>query len=191
MAISSQYVEHLRIGIHSSPEWKEAWDRMNDYLGALRLPEGLDREPILLSSFERAIARTRQEPSTPATELVFDETQKILDRSLGHLIDEKVPPDRRSVEQRVRLFLTEPPDGKILPEEGALSGEVLEALKEVRLRTSPHLQVASVTPRPFEMTALGANLVRLAAALSPFGANRIIAWCAGLAIIGLLVFASR
>jgi hypothetical protein len=163
---------------------------MNDYLGALRLPEGLDRELILLSSFERAIGRKRQEPSTPATELVFDETQKALDRSLDHLIDERVPPDRRSVEQRVRLFLTETPGGKIFPEE-VLSGEVLEALKEVRLRTSPHLQVASVTPRPLEMTVLGANLIRLAAALSPFGANRIIAWCAGLAIIGLLVFASR
>ena len=164
---------------------------MNDYLDALRLPEGLDRELILLSGVERAIGRKRREPSTPATELVFDETQKILDRSLGHLIDEKVPPDRRSVEQRVRLFLTEAADGKIFPEERALSREVLEALKEVRLQTSPHLQVASVTPRPFEMTALGATLARLAAALSPFGANRIIAWVAGLAIIGLLVFASR
>lgn len=191
MAISSQYGELLRSSIHSAPEWEEAWDRMNDYLDALRLPKGLDRELILLSSFEGAIGRKRQEPSTPATELVFDETQKILDRSLGHLIDEKVPPDRRSVEQRVRLFLTETPDGKILPGEAALSGEVLEALKEVRLQTSPHLQVASVTPRPFEMTALGATLARLAAALSPFGANRIIAWCAGLAIIGLLVYASR
>jgi hypothetical protein len=164
---------------------------MNDYLDALRISEGLDRELILLSSFERAIGRKRQEPSTPATELVFDETQKILDRSLGHLIDEKVPPERRSVEQRVRLFLTETPEGKIFPEEEVLSGEVLEALKEVRLQTSPHLQVASVTPRPFEITAIGTTLASFAEKLSPFGSNRAIAWGIGLAIIGLLVFASR
>jgi hypothetical protein len=191
MAISSQYVALLRIGINSSPEWKEAWDRINDYLDALRTPEGLDRELILLSIFERAIARKRQEPFTPATELVFDETQKILDRSLGHLIDEKVPSHRRSIEQRVRLFLTETSNGSSFPEEDVLSGDILEALKEVKMQPSPRLQVASVTPRPFEFTAVGATIVSLSQWLSPVGSNRAIAWCIGLAIIGLLVFASR
>lgn len=191
MAISSEYVALLRIGINSSPEWKEAWDRINDYLDALRTSEGLDRELILLSIFERSIARKRQEPFTPATELVFDETQKILDRSLGHLIDEKVPSHRRSVEQRVRLFLTETSNGSSFPEEDVLSGDILEALKEVKMQPSPRLQVASVTPRPFEFTAVGATIVSLSQRLSPVGSNRAIAWCIGLAIIGLLVFASR
>lgn len=191
MAISSQYIALLRVGIHSSPEWKEAWDRINDYLDALRAPEGLDRELILLSSFERAITRKRVEPSAPATELVFDETQKILDHSLGPWIDEKMPSDRRSVEQRVRLFLTETSNGSIFPEGDCLSGEIIEALKEVKLQASPQLQVASVTPRPIELSAVGAWIVGLAKKLSPFGSNRAIAWCIGLAIICLLVFASR
>ena len=96
MAISPEYIALLRIGIWSSPEWKEAWERINDYLDALRTPESIDRELILLSSFERAIARKRQEPFTPATELAFDEAQKTLDYSLRHLIDQGVSDDRRS-----------------------------------------------------------------------------------------------
>lgn len=191
MAISSEYLALLRTGISSSPEWKEAWDRINDYLDALRTPEGLNRELILLSSFERAIARKRQEPFTPATELIFDEAQKSLDRSLGHLIEENVPFYRRSVEERVRLFLTEASNGSSFPAEEVISGDVLDALKEVKLQPSPRLQVASVTPRPFEFTAVGAMIVRLAQNLSPFGSNRAIVWGIGFAIIGLLVFASR
>jgi hypothetical protein len=56
MAISPEYLGLLRSSISSSPEWKEAWERTNDYLDALRIPADLERELMLLSSFERAIA---------------------------------------------------------------------------------------------------------------------------------------
>src|ERR1700676_2324276 len=101
MAISPEYIALLRIGIGSSPEWKEAWERINDYLDALRTPDTVDRELILLSSFERAIVRKRDQPFTPATELAFEEAQKTLDFALRHLIAEGVSEDRRSVEHRL------------------------------------------------------------------------------------------
>ena len=123
----------LRIGIGSSPEWKEAWERINDYLDALRTPDTIDRELILLSSFERAIVRKRSQPFTPATELAFEEAQKTLDYALRHLIDEGVSEDRRSVEQRVRLYLTENADGNFLGRTEEMSEEVRQALREVRL----------------------------------------------------------
>jgi hypothetical protein len=190
MAISPEYIALLRVGIRSSPEWKEAWDRINDYLDALKTPESIDRELILLSSFERAIARKRQEPFTPATELAFDEVQKNLDHSLKHLIDEGVSDERRQIEQRVRLYLTENVDGNILGRTEELSEEVLQALREVKLQAAPNLQVASITARPLELSSTGRGFVSLAAKLSPIGANRIIGWVIGLAILGLLVFAS-
>ena len=190
MAISPEYIALLRVGIRSSPEWKEAWDRINDYLDALKTPESIDRELILLSSFEQAIARKRQEPFTPATELAFDEVQKNLDHSLRHLIDDDVPEDRRLIEQRVRLYLTENVDGNILGRTEELSEEVLQALREVKLQAAPNLQVASITARPLELSSPGKRFVRLAEKLSPIGANRIIGWVIGLAILGLLVFAS-
>ena len=118
MAISPEYIALLRIGIGSSPEWKEAWERINDYLDALRTPDTVDRELILLSSFERAIVRKRRQPFTPATELAFEEAQKTLDYAFRHLIDEGVSDDRRSVEQRVRLYLTENVDGNLLGRTG-------------------------------------------------------------------------
>ena len=40
MAISPEYVGLLQIGIRSSSEWTEAWDRINDYLDALKAPGG-------------------------------------------------------------------------------------------------------------------------------------------------------
>ena len=57
MAISPEYLGLLRSSINSSPEWKQAWERTNDYLDALRIPADLERELMLLTSFERAIAR--------------------------------------------------------------------------------------------------------------------------------------
>src|SRR5260370_20338637 len=108
MAISAEYLTLLRVGINASPEWKEAWDRINDYLDALKVPEDVERQLVLLSSFEQAIARKRQEPFTPATPLAFQETQLALDQALGHVIGPEVPRGRGSVEERIRLFLTAP-----------------------------------------------------------------------------------
>jgi hypothetical protein len=38
MAISPEYLGLLLASINSSPEWKQAWERTNDYLDALRVP---------------------------------------------------------------------------------------------------------------------------------------------------------
>jgi hypothetical protein len=190
MAISPEYIALLRIGIGSSPEWKEAWERINDYLDALRTPDTVDRELILLSSFERAIVRKRRQPFTPATELAFEEAQKTLDSAFRHLIDEGVSDDRRSVEQRVRLYLTENVDGNLLGRTGEMSEEVQQALREVRLQAAPNLQMASITAHPLEFSSSGKKLIALAEKLSPLGSNRIVAWLIGLVILGLLVVGS-
>src|ERR1700731_3072662 len=187
MAISTEYIALLRIGIESSPEWKEAWERINDYLDALRTPDTVDRELILLSSFERAIARKRRQPSTPATELAFEEAQKTLDYAFRHLIDEGVSEDRRSVEQRVRLYLTENVAGNVLGRTGEMSEDVRHALREVRLQSAPNLQVASITARPLEFSSSGKKLISLAEKLSPLGTNRIVALGFWLAVFLLLV----
>jgi hypothetical protein len=188
MALSSEYLTLLRTGINSSPEWKEAWDRVNAYLDALRAPEGIDRELILLSSFERAIARKRESPFSPATELVFEEAQKSLDTALGHLVDESVPEHRRSVEERVRLFLTDSAMDGVFRPEGPASKDFVEALKEVKLETAPRHQVASITPRPFTTTKIGTQIARVANALSPLGANRFVVWAVFLLLLALLVY---
>src|ERR1700721_2262706 len=109
MAISPEYLRLLPASVNSPPEWKQAWERTNDYLDALRVPADLERELLLLTSFERAIARKRKEPSVSATELAFDEAQKALDATLGDLISAKVPADRRSVEKRGLSYLMHPP----------------------------------------------------------------------------------
>jgi hypothetical protein len=190
MAISPEYLALLRIAIVSSPEWNEAWDRINDYLDALRTPESIDRELILLASFERAIIRKRQEPSTPATELAFEEAQKTLDETLNHLIGEAVSQDRRSVEQRVRLYLTEGVDGNLLGRTDEIPEEFRHALREVRLQAAPNLQVASIVARPLEFSRQGKGLIALAEKLSPLGANRVVGWIIGLGILGFLVVTS-
>ncbi|HYY31468.1 MAG TPA: hypothetical protein VE860_26235 [Chthoniobacterales bacterium] len=190
MAISSEYIALLRLGIDSSPEWKEAWERINDYLDALKTPDSVDRELILLTSFERAIVRKRRQPDVPATALVFEETQKTLDEALQHLINEGVSEDRRSVEQRIRLYLTENVDGNLLGRTEELTEEVRQALREVRLQPAPNLQLASIVARPLEFSGPGKRLISLAERLSPLGANRILGWVICLAILGALVVTS-
>jgi hypothetical protein len=190
MAISPEYLTLLRIGIDSSPEWKEAWERINDYLDALRTPESVDRELILLTSFERAIVRKRRQPLTPATELTFEEAQKTLDQALRHLISEAVSQDRRSVEQRVRLYLTEDIDGNLLGRTDEMPEEYQQALREVRLQAAPNLQLASIVARPLEFSSPGKRFITLAKKLSPLGASRIVGWIIGLGILGFLVATS-
>ena len=190
MAISPEYLGLLRSSISSSPEWKEAWERTNDYLDALRIPADLERELMLLTSFERAIARKRKERSTSATELAFDETQKALDATLGDLISAKVPLDRRSVEQRVRLYLIQPAQNSGLSPRNRLSDDVLEALREVRLEAVPRLQQAGIAPRPFALNTAGEKLAGLAGKFSFLGSNRILAWFLGLCLVGLLIYMS-
>jgi hypothetical protein len=190
MAISPEYIDLLRVGISSSPEWKEAWERINDYLDALKTPYDIDRELVLLSSFERAIARKRDQPFTPATQLAFEETQKTLDHSLGHLIGEDVLGERRSVEERVRLYLTEHVDGNLLNRQDEISADVLHALREVKLQAAPNLQVASITPKPLEFSNAGKTFIRIAEKFSPLGANRVVVWLVGLVLLGILIFGS-
>jgi hypothetical protein len=180
----------LRAAINASPEWKEAWERSNGYLDGLQIPDDLERELMLLSSFERAIARKRGEPDVSATELAFDETQKVLDRILGNFISPRVPEDRRPTEQRVRLYLTQPTQGTLLSPKAGFSEEVLQALRDVRLEAVPRLQQAVITPRPFVLNSAGERLSTLAAKFSFLGSNRILAWIIGLCLVGLLVFMS-
>jgi hypothetical protein len=190
MAISPEYLGLLRASINSSPEWKEAWERTNDYLDALRVPADLERELLLLTSFEHAIARKRKEPSTSATELAFDEAQKALDGTLGDLISDKVPVDRRSVEERVRLYLMQPTQNSVLSPRNRLSDDVLEALREVRLEAVPRLQQAAITPRPFVLNTAGERLAALAGKFSLLGSNRILAWLVGLCLVAVLIYMS-
>ena len=190
MAISPEYLGLLRASINSSPEWKQAWERTNDYLDALRIPADLERELLLLSSFERAIARKRKEPSTPATELAFDEAQKALDATLADLISEKVPADRRSVEERVRVYLMQPTQNSVLSPGNRLSNDVLAALRDVRLEAVPRLQQAAINPRPFALNSAGERLASLAGKFSLLGSNRILAWIVGLCLLGLLIYMS-
>jgi hypothetical protein len=190
MAISPEYLGLLRASINSSPEWKEAWERTNDYLDALRVPADLERELLLLTSFEHAIARKRKESSTSATELAFDEAQKALDATLGDLISDKVPADRRSVEERVRLYLVQPTQNSVLSPRNRLSDDVLAALREVRLEAVPRLQQAAITPRPFVLNTAGERLAALAGKFSLLGSNRILAWLLGLCLVSILIYMS-
>lgn len=190
MAISPEYLGLLRSSINSSPEWKQAWERTNGYLDALRIPADLERELLLLTSFERAIARKRKEPATSATELAFDEAQKSLDATLGDLISEKVSPDRRSVEERVRLYLMQPTQNSVLSPRSRLSDDVLEALREVRLEAVPRLQQAVIAPRPFALNTAGERLAALASKFSFMGSNRILAWFLGVCLVALLIYMS-
>ncbi|MBV9488682.1 MAG: hypothetical protein JO069_03025 [Verrucomicrobia bacterium] len=192
MALSAEYVALLRAGIEAAPEWKEAWLRVNDYLDALKMPEDLDRELILLSSFERAITRKRTAAFVPATQLAFEETQRSLDRMFGHLVREGTRPEARSVEERVRLYLTEADAYGGFRRSQTVPRELLEALRDVRLETSPALQPASITPKPLEFTHWGERCKGFAQRLSALGSGRarLLAWVMALILLLFLAITS-
>lgn len=190
MAISPEYVASLRAGIESSPEWKEAWVRANDYLDALRMPEDLDRELLLVSGFRRAIERKRRETFTPATRLALEEIQHGLDELFGHLVRPATEDEERSVEERLRLYLTEADAHGAFFRSRAIQGELLDALRDIRLETAPPLQPASITPKPLEFTGWGMRLRKLAERFAPAGNSRVLAWILGLTALAILALTS-
>jgi hypothetical protein len=190
MAISAEYVALLRAGIESAPEWKEAWVRANDYLDALRMPEDLDRELLLVSSFRRAIGRKSRETFTPATQLALEEMQRGLDELFGHLVRPATGAEARSVEERLRLYLTEADVHGAFLRSRTINGDLLESLRDVRLETAPPLQPASIMPKPLEFTGWGARLKRLAERVAPAGNSRVLAWILGVAALAILALSS-
>lgn len=190
MAIPAEYVDRLRAGIECAPEWKEAWARANDYLDALRMPEDLNRKLLLISSLHRAIARKRDETFTPATQLAMEEVQGGLDRAFGHLVRPDTEAAMRSVEERLRLYLTEADTHGALHRNRVINRDVLESLRDIRLEAGPPLQPASITPKPLEFTGWGACLKRLAERFALAGNPRVLAWILGVATLAMLAFSS-
>jgi hypothetical protein len=189
MAISAEYVASLRAGIESAPEWNEAWARANDYLDALRMPEDLDRELFLVSSFRRAIDRKSSETFTPATQLAFEEMQRGLDELFGHLVRPDTGAEARSVEERLRLYLTEADAHGAFLRSREISGDLLESLRDVRLEAAPPFQPASITAKPLEFT-WGARLKKLVERVAPAVDGRVLAWLFGLAALAVLTLTS-
>jgi hypothetical protein len=190
MAIPPEYVASLRAGIESAPEWKEAWVRANDYLDALRMPENLDRELLLVSSFRRAIKRKSRETFAPATRLALEEMQRGLDELFGHLVRPATGDEERSVEERLRLYLTEADAHGAFFRSRAIDGELLDSLRHVQLETGPPLQPASITPKPLEFTGWGLRLRKLAECFAPAGNSRVLAWILTLVALTLLALTS-
>jgi hypothetical protein len=191
MALPAEYVALLQVGINSSPEWKEAWSRVNDYLDALGAPSGAEREEVLLPSFGRAIARKRDEPFVPALQLAFEETQKVLDHLLGHLIPSDLSLADRFVEERVRLYLGGTKgESVILKTRAELAPEMIAALRSTHLQSSPNIEVANIRPKPLVFSAFGRRLVACAGQLSFLGSHRAIAWTLGAVLIAVLAYLS-
>jgi len=165
--------------------------RANDYLDALRMPEDVDRELLLVSGFRRAIDRKSRETFIPATQLAMEEVQRGLDELFGHLVSPATRAEARSVEERLRLYLTEADAHGAFFRSRAIHGDLLESLRDVRLETAPPLQPASIMPKPLEFTGWGTRLRRLAERFAPAGNSRVLAWILGLAALAILAFASR
>lgn len=164
--------------------------RVNDYLHALSMPDGIDREQLLLASFRQAVARRRREPFAPATQLAFEEVQHGLDRAFGHLVPEGTPAELRLQEARVRMYLTEADAPESFYRSRTVPGEVLEALRQVKLEASPMMQRASITAKPFAFSEFGTRLAHFSERLAPVSNHPALIWVLGFLALALLVVAS-
>ncbi len=172
MALSTEHVTPLWAGFETSPEWKEAWDRVLGYLDALRQPVGPARDRLLIEIFENALARKREEPFASATGLAFEEAQRALEQAWGHMATPGTNGQQRSVEGRLRICL----------------GEVDAA--GGRLASGPALQAGVITPKPLEWTRWGRAVVSLAERVSSSGKGRFALGAFGLATLAGLILAS-
>lgn len=174
-------------------EWNEAYERVEDYLRALRIHSKLAQQRLIAEVLARAERRHAAGEKSAPVELAAEEMVSLVESWFAEALPE-VPPDRRSAQGRVAVILAD--GAQSLPGlflEPASSREaVREQLRRGALQAGPDLTVSSMVPREIELGTLPEaagdaweNLERLP--LLRF----LLLWALFIGVLGFLLLQTR
>ena len=134
--------------------WNAAYLRAEDYLRAHRVHNRLHQSRLILMILERASSRHADNPTLDPTTLAAEETELLMDRWFGDMLDAKnTPHDRIAVAGRVAMLLC---DGSekwpyaFLDSQGAPT-EFTVAMRVSSMKAGPDMAVSSMVPRDIDL----------------------------------------
>jgi hypothetical protein len=149
-------------------QWNAAYVRVEDYLRAHRIHNRLHQSRLIQRVLVAAARLHERSPSADPATLAIEETDRLMDRWFGELLDEKdLPHDRIAAEGRVALLLS---DGMqrwpyAFLEEKDVPADFARAIKQGSIQAGPTLTVSSMVPREIDLgtitEAAGQTLERI------------------------------
>jgi hypothetical protein len=149
-------------------QWNAAYVRVEDYLRAHRIHNRLHQSRLIQRVLIAAAQLHRQNPALDPATVAIEETDRLMDRWFGELLDEKgLPHDRIAAEGRVALLLA---DGMqrwpyAFLEENNIPAEFAGAIKKSSIQAGPDLAISSMVPRDIDLgtitEAAGQTLERI------------------------------
>ena len=168
MELSLESLDSFRPKTGTLEQWNAAYVRVEDYLRAHRIHNRLHQSRLIQRVLIAAAQLHRQNPALDPATVAIDETDRLMDRWFGELLDEKgLPHDRIATEGRVALLLA---DGMqrwpyAFLEENNIPAEFAGAIKQSSIQAGPDLAISSMVPREIDLgtitEAAGQTLERI------------------------------
>ena len=168
MELSLESLDSFRPKTGTLDQWNAAYVRVEDYLRAHRIHNRLHQSRLIQRVLVAAARLHERNPAADPATLAIEETDRLMDRWFGELLDEKeLPHDRIAAAGRVALLLT---DGMqrwpyAFLEEKNVPADFARAIKQGSIKAGPTLTVSSMVPREIDLgtitEAAGQTLERI------------------------------
>jgi hypothetical protein len=168
MELSLESLDSFRPTTGTLEQWNAAYVRVEDYLRAHRIHNRLHQSRLIQRVLIAAAQLHRRNPALDPATLAIEETDRLMDRWFGELLDEKgLPHDRIAAEGRVALLLA---DGMqrwpyAFLEENDIPREFTGAIRQSSIKAGPDLAISSMVPRDIDLgtitEAAGQTLERI------------------------------
>ena len=138
-------------------QWNAAYVRVEDYLRAHRIHNGIHQSRLIQRILEKASRRHAQDPSLDTTRLAAEETEREMDAWFALVLgDTDRAHERIAIDGRVALLLC---DGlKRWPyaflDHANIPEDFARAMHESSIRAGPDLAVSNMVPRPIDLGLL-------------------------------------
>lgn len=137
--------------------WNAAYVRVEDYLRAHRIHNRLHQSRLIQTVLERAARRHETNPALNPTALAAEETEALMRRWFGAMLDESAAGDEAGehvkTQGRLALLLCDGPQKWPFAflDERALPHDFAEAMRAGAIQAGPDLEVSSMVPRPIDL----------------------------------------
>jgi len=157
MELSLESLDSFRPTTGTLDQWNAAYVRVEDYLRAHRIHNRLHQSRLIQRVLVGAARLHLQNPALDPSTLAVEETDRLMDRWFGSLLNEKdLPHDRIATEGRVALLLA---DGMqrwpyTFLETDRVPEEFVLTLQQSSMKAGPDLAVSSMVPRDIDLGVL-------------------------------------
>jgi hypothetical protein len=157
MELSLESLDSFRPTTGTLDQWNAAYVRVEDYLRAHRIHNRLHQSRLIQRVLVGAARLHLQNPALDPSTLAVEETDRLMDRWFGSLLNEKdLPHDRIATEGRVALLLA---DGMqrwpyAFLETDRVPEEFVLTLQQSSMKAGPDLAVSSMVPRDIDLGVL-------------------------------------